>query len=176
MKSIQKPKFLQWAEKKRPWLESLGDIGIFFIFFQVNLVEVLAFSFASFFPVYSFTDLVNGGLFQLLPNENKLLIKSVLKTWRKTCQVLTKTWLLTCQDLNLHLRRAKSKKWHDQSSDTVPIQEVHFHWISTYSELTFSLWTQKRMNFCRKFNYKFFELCLFDLPAAGKIWNRQFSV
>ena len=162
MKSLQNQKFFNGQKK--------AAMTCVFRRYR-NFLQFLS----SFFPVYSFTGLVNGGLFLSLRNESKPLIKKVLKTWLKTCQVLTNTWLLTCQDLRLHLRRAKSKKWHDQSS-TVPIQDMQFLWISTYWDLKFSSWKQKRMNYCRKFKYKIFQLCLFDLAAACKIWNWQFSV
>ena len=42
------------------------------------------------------------------------------KIWLKACQSLN-IWLKTDQDLRFELRRAESKKWHVQSSDTVLI-------------------------------------------------------
>ena len=59
------------------------------------------------------------------------------KTWRGLINAqlgkvdLIQDLLKTCQDLRLDLRPAKSKKWHDQSSDTVLIQNLKFYWIST---------------------------------------------
>ena len=47
----------------------------------------------------------------------------------KSGPVLAKSWLKTCQDLRLYLRRSKSKKWHDQSSDTIMIQDMQFYLI-----------------------------------------------
>ena len=53
----------------------------------------------------------------------------------KICQVSPKTWITTCWDLWLDSGRDESKKWHDQSSGIVLIQDMHFHWISTDKEL-----------------------------------------
>ena len=68
-------------------------------------------------------------------------IKAVLNTWPKTCQVLDKTCSRLAQNLSSHakpchdsrfdLRQTKSKKWHDQSLDTILIQDLQFYRIST---------------------------------------------
>ena len=122
---------------KGSWMISVGDIRIFFILYQVNFVEMLVLSRASFFTLESLLGrpmLMAAFFFRYQKKANqqeKLCAILDPRLSSLDLRSLGQDLVKTCEDLGLDSRRAKSKKWHGQSSDTVLIQDLQFHRINT---------------------------------------------